>query len=319
MENNIFIGIIICLSFFSLLIGGASAGEWSVPVTFASGDSLAVLHMGTSARATAGFDMTDMPNPPFPPTAEKYAFFSIEDDLFPMLRDDFRPVLDGGNPEERWVLVIASDDSIHLSWDTTALAGEKIRLKLETGDESLAMTDISSYSAPAGLYTLDITAVWAEDGLAAEFSADPLAGQAPLTVQFTDLSSGDPTSWRWEFGDGGSSQERNPIHVYTDTGMYSVSLSIQADAASDFVEKSGYIVISGMTLPVPGCSLPPTDPDDDGLCEDINGNGRCDFDDVVKYYRNMGWIESNEPLKMFDFNDNGRIDFNDVVLLYHVL
>jgi PKD repeat protein len=69
--------------------------------------------------------------------------------------------------------------------------------------------------------------------------------------------------------------------------------------------------------PLPGMEAPPGDPDGDGLCEDLNANGRADFDDVVRYYAAMGWIIENEPASAFDFNGNGRIDFDDLVLLYH--
>lgn len=69
----------------------------------------------------------------------------------------------------------------------------------------------------------------------------------------------------------------------------------------------------------PGCSNYPTDVDGDGLYEDINGNGRKDFDDIVKYYKNMSWIPANVPVAFFDYNGNGRIDFNDVVELYELM
>ena len=59
----------------------------------------------------------------------------------------------------------------------------------------------------------------------AEFSGSPTNGVVPLTVDFTDLSSGDPTSWYWEFGDGESSYERNPTHTYDTVGKYTVSLT----------------------------------------------------------------------------------------------
>ncbi len=69
--------------------------------------------------------------------------------------------------------------------------------------------------------------------------------------------------------------------------------------------------------PFPGASAPPTDPDYDGLFEDINGNGRIDFADVVLYFNEMEWIPDHEQISFFDFNENGRIDFDDVVKLFN--
>lgn len=67
---------------------------------------------------------------------------------------------------------------------------------------------------------------------------------------------------------------------------------------------------------LPGCTASPTDLNGDGVYEDINGNGRMDFADIVKFYENMNWITNNVPAEFFDYNGNGRIDFNDVVNLY---
>ena len=61
----------------------------------------------------------------------------------------------------------------------------------------------------------------------ARFTASPRTGPLPLTVIFLDLSSGVPDSWAWEFGDGGSSEEQNPVHTYTETGTFSVSLQVK--------------------------------------------------------------------------------------------
>ena len=63
----------------------------------------------------------------------------------------------------------------------------------------------------------------------------------------------------------------------------------------------------------------PTDTDGDGRYEDVNGNGRKDFADVVLYFDQMGWIAANEPVAAFDYNGNGRIDFADVVWLFTTL
>lgn len=81
---------------------------------------------------------------------------------------------------------------------------------------------------------------------------------------------------------------------------------------------SGYAVVGIGTptpVPFPGYGMP-TDPDGDGLYEDLNANGRLDFNDVQIFFRQMRWISENEPIVLFDFNRNERIDFNDLQLLF---
>jgi PKD repeat protein len=70
---------------------------------------------------------------------------------------------------------------------------------------------------------------------AADFSADPTRGVAPLTVQFTDLSENEPTAWVWDFEEDGTtdSQSRNPLHLYGAPGLYSVRLTASSAAGSD--------------------------------------------------------------------------------------
>ncbi|NIM51496.1 MAG: PKD domain-containing protein, partial [Gemmatimonadales bacterium] len=53
----------------------------------------------------------------------------------------------------------------------------------------------------------------------------PTTGTEPLTVSFTDLSTGSPTSWSWDFGDTGTDAVQNPSHTYTAAGSYTVSLT----------------------------------------------------------------------------------------------
>lgn len=59
----------------------------------------------------------------------------------------------------------------------------------------------------------------------AGFTGVPYYGEVPLTVQFTDLSTGIPTSWLWTYGDGETGAVQNPSHTYTEVGGYTVSLS----------------------------------------------------------------------------------------------
>ncbi|MDP3451645.1 MAG: PKD domain-containing protein, partial [Bacteroidales bacterium] len=64
------------------------------------------------------------------------------------------------------------------------------------------------------------------------------------TVQFTDQSLNTPTSWSWEFGDGGTSTLQNPSHKYTTPGNYSVSLTVTNEHGSDSKTKADFITVS---------------------------------------------------------------------------
>ncbi len=79
----------------------------------------------------------------------------------------------------------------------------------------------------------------------ANFSGTPLSGAAPLTVNFTDLSTGSPTSWSWNFGDGGTSTAQNPSHVYAAAGSYNVTLTATNACGSDPEVKNAYVTVTG--------------------------------------------------------------------------
>lgn len=74
-----------------------------------------------------------------------------------------------------------------------------------------------------------------------EFDADPVSGFEPLEVRFTDKSKGDPTSWAWSFGDGGTSSEQNPTYLFEDEGNYTVKLTVSNSKGSDSEEKINLI------------------------------------------------------------------------------
>jgi len=296
------------------------------------------------------------------------------------------------------------------------------------------------------------------ENITANFTADVTSGPVPLTVGFTDLSTGNVSGWQWDFGDNDTSTVQNPVHVYQQTGIYSVSLTVTGDGQTDTLAREDYISVqpgvsvdanltfvpaaatlapgtetdfvvfmdtaaagisgynitlslgdpaigeitavsfpawaglkSNGTLPadivwaravdlegesgtenvtlctvtvrgdtegtttlsirddsviedreggiytfaaVPatltvgaeailpfpkpdGTTYPvPTDPNGDGLYEDVDGNGRIGFNDVVVYYTNLQFVADKEPVEAFDYDGNGRIGFNDVIVLY---
>jgi PKD repeat protein len=89
-----------------------------------------------------------------------------------------------------------------------------------------AFTSSYVYIAPAVPVTPQVTAAFALP------TASAKAGQ---TVQFTDQSSGSPASWLWTFGDGGSSNQKNPSHTYAAAGQYTVSLTTSNSGSSSTV------------------------------------------------------------------------------------
>lgn len=81
-------------------------------------------------------------------------------------------------------------------------------------------------------------------GLISSFTGDPLSGNANLAVQFTDTSLGLPTSWDWDFGDGYTSTEQNPIHIYETAGTYSVTLEVHNSLADNSHTEIDYITVN---------------------------------------------------------------------------
>jgi serine protease len=114
----------------------------------------------------------------------------------------------------------------------------------------------------------------------ADFTREPANVNAPLTVQFTDTSTcpatlinhengtiyftsiesaslGGIKTWTWDFGDGTTSNERNPAHTYQETGSYTVSLSVAGQGGSDTETKKGYIQLTKPSVPVANFTAKP--------------------------------------------------------------
>ena len=84
--------------------------------------------------------------------------------------------------------------------------------------------------------------------LAANFSATPVSGCAPLLVNFTDLSTGNPTSWKWDLGNGTTSFLRNPAVTYFAPGQYNVKLVVTNANGSNETVKSQFITVYGVPV-----------------------------------------------------------------------
>ena len=92
----------------------------------------------------------------------------------------------------------------------------------------------------------------------ADFEAAPMRGLTGMEVQFVDTTfpgydtsseSCENTGWNWNFGDGGSSTEMNPAHVYTTPGIYTVTLAVTNTIGTDTIIQTDLIeVIDGVTV-----------------------------------------------------------------------
>jgi PKD repeat protein len=81
---------------------------------------------------------------------------------------------------------------------------------------------------------------------AANFTATPTSGDKPLQVTFTDQSTGNVSSWAWDFDNDGTidSTEQNPSHTYSSAGDYTVSLTIIGQGGKDTEVKENYIHVT---------------------------------------------------------------------------
>ncbi|HON81942.1 MAG TPA: PKD domain-containing protein [Methanoregulaceae archaeon] len=104
----------------------------------------------------------------------------------------------------------------------TSVERETMHTYSTPGEYTVTLTVTNPYGSNSRTEPAFITA-----GLlpSAQFTSTPREGPSPLRVQFSDLSTGSPDSWLWNFGDGTGSMEKNPAHLYLEPGEYSVSLT----------------------------------------------------------------------------------------------
>ncbi len=135
--------------------------------------------------------------------------------------------------------------SINTGQDTvTVCDGNSVTLKAGGGTTYIWNTTETTDSiivSPAATATYTVTAVNSICTDTAEiivevvplpvvsFSADDTSGCVPLSVNFTDNTSSAIQDWLWDFGDGTTSAEQNPLHTYTADGTYDVTLTVTDD------------------------------------------------------------------------------------------
>lgn len=151
-----------------------------------------------------------------------------------------------------------SINAASFSWklgDGTDLGSEKIFSHnfVAQGKYDVTLTVTSADGiTDAVTRSVEVTApvVISENIPIAKFSTSVKKGYAPLSVTFTDLSANVPTSWLWNFGDGQTSAEKNPTHIYTTAGSYAVTLTAANGAGANVSAKSNIIKVLSVPAPV---------------------------------------------------------------------
>lgn len=96
---------------------------------------------------------------------------------------------------------------------------------------------------------LSIPGYIAIEQLESNFSAGNTFACAGKDIQFNDLSTSNPDTWLWEFGDGNTSTDQNPVHAYQSPGTYNVTLTASNSATCwDITEKIGYINVTNAPI-----------------------------------------------------------------------
>jgi len=113
-------------------------------------------------------------------------------------------------------------------------------------------TTAGAFSVSLTITTIDCTDtktiagyITAYGELIPAFSMDANFGRRPLEVQFTDLSASPVpvTGWLWRFGDGSTSSEQNPVHIYKVPGLFSVSLTVTGEPDSATCTRHNAILV----------------------------------------------------------------------------
>jgi PKD repeat protein/streptogramin lyase len=146
-----------------------------------------------------------------------------------------------------------------VSWQATAPVGTSVRVRARSSEDEeswsiweSAANGVDLAATPAGRYIeievamqqasgddlprldeLTVIPVAVVSQPDAAFSWSPTAPTAGSAVLFADGSTGDPTTWSWDFGDGGQSDQPNPSHTFSQAGSFQVSLTVTNSAGSD--------------------------------------------------------------------------------------
>jgi PKD repeat protein len=148
-----------------------------------------------------------------------------------------------------YLWTIPNNSGFEIQNETTAIAtitAPYVETSSESFTVTLTVTDDNNVSAIDTALVLVTNMTQPE----VSFSADPVTGTAPLSVQFTDTSIGMPESWVWNFGDNASSFEQHPLHVYKKSGVYTIALTVTGPGGTNILTQTEMIQVDASTQPL---------------------------------------------------------------------
>jgi hypothetical protein len=128
---------------------------------------------------------------------------------------------------------LTATDRVSFTWATT-------------GTKSITVTAGNEGGAVSSTHLVTIY-----EPLVADFVAAPTSGIVPLTVVFTNTSTGAHTDSLWQFGDGLTSTLGSPTHTYASVGSYTVTLSIDGPGGADAAIRDAYITVDPYRIYLP--------------------------------------------------------------------
>jgi hypothetical protein len=203
------------------------------------------------------------------------------------------------------------------SVDTASAGSFSLALRAANPDPAAKAVKISLDGAPAGQVSVGPTGGW---GVYQDFPASaPIAvpaGRHVVTIAFEGVgrinldriafSAAAPTT---------TTPTPAPTTIAPTTAATPPPIVLPSSTPT--ATPTATPVLQNGTLPaLPGSTSAPRDVDGNGRYEDVNGNGRTDFNDVTLFFNNLNTVMSAYPAQAFDFNGNARVDYADVTVLY---
>jgi PKD repeat protein len=212
----------------------------------------------------------------------------------------------------------SSTDAVSWSWDfdndgvVDDTVQNPVHLYTEPGTYSVNLTVTSEDGLIDSLLREAYITVEQIDPPVAEFEANQTSGVAPMTVQFTELSTGDPTEWSWDCDNDSviDSTEQNPSFTYEVPGTYTVTLVAANAGGSDEITKTDCILVtSPNSPPIADANGPYTATEGTVVTFDASGSSDPDGDALLFRWDvntddvwETAW--TSDPLYMFTWHDD---------------